>query len=44
MARPFSELTAGLSHERRVRIDARKVELVAQIDRRRGKADDAPAG
>ena len=32
MARSFSELTAGRSAERRRRIDARKAELVAEMD------------
>ncbi len=32
VARSFSELTTGLSTERRARIDARKAELVAEMD------------
>lgn len=32
MARSFSELTKGLSNERRTRIDARKAELRAEMD------------
>lgn len=32
MARSFSDLTAGLSPERRAGIDARKAELVAELD------------
>lgn len=32
VARSFSDLTAGLSAERRRRIDARKAELVAELD------------
>lgn len=32
MAKSFSDLTSGLSAKRRARIDARKAELVAELD------------